>query len=197
MGRKVRAAAGAAVLALIGLAIVGGTRMRALHRRIAKSWAPVEMSHRVRAELVPQLEDMVSRVGAQSIARLTPVSASLPPVSGTALLDDPASFGQWDEAQRDLFARMMESCQMVVGSPELEHDPEARGLLDRLAASERRGRAAQAAFEEAVTAYGHAREGWVGGSLAIVMGLSRRDLKISGAAIWASPDLMARCPLVN
>ena len=198
MERRVALAAGAVVLALGVFAAVRGAQMAALHRRVAERWRPIEVMHRMRAELVPRLEDAALRAGAEGSFRPTTGAVpSLPPVSGAALLDDPAAFQRWDEEQRDLAGRMMEMCQMIVASPQAEQDPLVRGLLDRLAASERPGRAAEDALAEAVAAYTHAREGWVGDGLARLMGLSRRAVRVSGAMVFASPDLLARCPLVN
>lgn len=156
-----------AVLVIVGLvfgvALMGMyNSLVTLSQAVDAQWAQVENVYQRRADLVPNLVATVQGAANFEKSTLTAVtearaSVGKVQISGKDLVDNPAAFAQWQQAQDKLSGALSRLLAVAEAYPDLKATQNFRDLQAQLEGSENRIAVERMRFNEAAQAYNTAR----------------------------------------
>jgi LemA protein len=176
---------GAALLVVIGLAVVGGiwlvsSRNGMVEREegVREAWSQVENAYQRRSDLIPNLVETVKGVAGFEKDTYTAVAearakAGEVKVSGD-LLADPQKFKQFEEAQRELGTQLSRLLVSVERYPDLKASTSFRDLMTQLEGTENRISVERRRFNEAVREYNLVTRRFPGSLIAGVFGFREK-----------------------
>jgi LemA protein len=150
---------GFVALAALSLAACGINSVPAAEETAKAKWADVEAAFQERANLIPNLQEIVLSSAEQERGTLTEViearaSATRPEVQISAEdLDDPAKVRQFQEAQNQFGSALSRLLVSVEAYPELRSQENFGRFMNQFEGSENRIRVAIRDYNEAVRAY--------------------------------------------
>jgi len=165
---KMAMAIGCVVALLIVAVVVGFTVMGmynslvTLQQAVDAQWAQVENVYQRRADLVPNLVATVQGAAnfeKSTLQAVTDARASVGQVkvSGKDLVNDPAAFAAWQQAQDKLSGALSRLLAVAEAYPDLKATQNFRDLQAQLEGTENRISVERMRFNEAAQAYNTAR----------------------------------------
>lgn len=148
-------------LVLLGLALsltgCGYNRIQATDEQINASWAEVLNQYQRRADLVPNLVNVVKGYAAHEKDVLTQVTAARSKVGSIQatpeLVNNPEAFNKYVEAQKELSGALSRLLVVSENYPQLKADGSFRDLQAQLEGTENRISVARTRYIEAVKTY--------------------------------------------
>jgi LemA protein len=145
------------VLAALSLSGCGYNTLQAQDEQVKASWAEVLNQYQRRADLVPNLVNVVKGYAAHEKDVLTQVAqarAQVGAIQATPqLLDDPAAFARFQEAQAHMTSALSRLLAVSERYPELKADGAFRDLQAQLEGTENRIAVARNRYIRAVQEY--------------------------------------------
>ncbi len=149
-----------ALLVLLGLGAVGSyNSLVRLDQAVSAQWGQVENVYQRRLDLVPNLVETVkgaARFEQQTLTQVTEARAKATQVTATAgkdILEDPAAFQQFQQAQQNLSGALSRLLVTVERYPELRATQNFRDLQAQLEGTENRIAVERMRFNEAAQAF--------------------------------------------
>lgn len=148
-----------AVFALlwVGLSLIGYNSIIDRDEDVKASWAEVQNQYQRRADLVPNLVQTVKGVSGfeqETLASVTEARASVAGIKvDDSLLDDPARFRQFEEAQSKLSSSLSRLLVVAERYPDLKATAAYRDLMVQLEGTENRIAVARRRYIEAVSEF--------------------------------------------
>ncbi|AUB85082.1 LemA family protein [Candidatus Thiodictyon syntrophicum] len=146
-----------AFLTLASLSACGYNRLQSQDEQITASWSEVLNQYQRRADLVPNLVNVVKGYAAHEkevLTQVTQARAQVGQVQMTpALIDDPAAFKQFQAAQGELGSALSRLLLVAENYPQLKADGLFRDLHAQLEGTENRITVARNRYIKAVREY--------------------------------------------
>jgi LemA protein len=131
-----------AALAVVSLSGCGYNTLQSQDEQVKASWSEVLNQYQRRADLVPNLVNTVKGYAAQEQQVLTEVTRARSNVAGVKatpeLLNDPAAFQKFQQAQGELSSALSRLMVVVERYPDLKSDALFRDLQSQLEGTENR-----------------------------------------------------------
>ena len=185
---------GAAALLALGLALwaVGSYNgLVSLNENVNKAWAQVESQYQRRLDLVPNLVETVKGSAKFEKDTLTAVVDARARVGSVTVdknvLNDPASFKKFEEAQSGLSAALSRLMVVVEKYPDIKSTEAFRDLTVQLEGTENRIQVARKDFNEAAQVYNTAIKVFPGALVAGFRGFKERPYFSAVAAAAQAP----------
>ena len=150
-------------LAIIVIALFSTFRstynaMVTLDEKVAASWAQVENQYQRRFDLIPNLVETVRGFANQEQETLTAVTEARSRAGGVmqmdeSLLNDPAAFERFQEAQAGLGSALQRLLVVTENYPQLQSNQNFLALQDQLEGTENRIAVERRRFNEAARGY--------------------------------------------
>ena len=136
----------------------GYNRMITLEENVAAAWAQVENVYQRRLDLIPNLVETVKGYAAQESETLTAITEARSRAGGVMevnedLLNDPAAFARFQEAQNGLGSALQRLLVVTENYPDLKSNQNFLALQSQLEGSENRIAVERQRFNDAVRAY--------------------------------------------
>lgn len=145
------------LLTVASLSGCGYNTLQSTDEQIKASWAEVLNQYQRRADLVPNLVNVVKGYAAHEKEVLTQVTAARARVgqiqATPALINDPEAFAKFQAAQRDMSSALSRLLLVAENYPQLKADGVFRDLQAQLEGTENRIAVARKRYIEAVQAY--------------------------------------------
>jgi len=167
----------AIVAVVIGLGSYNG--LVGKREAVDSKWGDVESAYQRRADLIPNLVATVKGAAAFEQATLTAVtearaSAGQAQISGKDLVNDPAAFARFEQAQAALGAALQRLMVVVEKYPDLKATQGFRDLQAQLEGTENRISVERMRFNEVAQDYNTARQRFPAVLVANLMGFKEK-----------------------
>jgi LemA protein len=143
--------------ALLNLGGCGYNALQAADEQVKASWAEVLNQYQRRADLVPNLVNVVKGYAAHEkdvLVQVTAARAKVGQIQATpALIDDPAAFAKFQQAQAQMTTALSRLIAVSENYPQLKADGAFRDLQAQLEGTENRIAVARMRYIEAVRNY--------------------------------------------
>jgi LemA protein len=141
----------------IGIAVTGFNRIVEHDEDVIAAFSEVQNQYQRRADLVPNLVEVVKGASDFEKDTLTAVTEARAKVGqmtvDASVLDDPARFKQWEQAQGELSGALSRLMVVAERYPELRATQAYRDLMTQLEGTENRITVARKRYIEAVGGY--------------------------------------------
>lgn len=165
---------GGAILLLVGaLAVVIGYSYNGFvsaEENVTREWAQVENQMQRRADLIPNLVQVVKGYAEHEEAVLSGIADARSRLSGSVTLEEKM------RADQEVTSALGRLLVIVENYPDLKADTQFTGLRDELAGSENRLAVARRAYNESVTEYNKRIRQFPGIMTARWLGFERKDV---------------------
>lgn len=162
------------LLLTMSLGGCGYNTFQSTDEQVKASWAEVLNQYQRRADLVPNLVNVVKGYAAHEkdvLTQVTNARARVGQIQATPeLINDPAAFAQFQAAQREMSSSLGRLMLVAENYPQLKADGVFRDLQAQLEGTENRIAVARKRFIEAVQAYNNAVRKFPNNLTAMVMG---------------------------
>lgn len=145
------------LLLLAALSVVSGcgyNTMQANEEKVFAAWGDVEASYQRRADLIPNLVEVVkgyAKHEADTLKAVTEARAKVGSIQATKqLVDDPQSFAKFQAAQGELSGALSRLMVVVERYPDLKANQNFRDLQSQLEGTENRINVARVRYNKAV-----------------------------------------------
>lgn len=194
----------AAILAVVGAMVLGvlvlggwlmGTRNTLVDKdeAVRASWSQVENAYQRRADLIPNLVETVKGAANFEQSTFTQISearARAGSIQATPeLLEDPAKFRQFEEAQRQLGAGLSRLLATAEAYPDLKANANFRDLQAQLEGTENRIAVERRRFNETVSAFNVSVRRFPGSLAAALFGFSQKSYFQADAGAEQAPQV--------
>jgi len=141
----------------LGIAIMGFNRIQSSDEQVKADWAEVLNQFQRRADLVPNLVNVVKGYAAHEkeiLTQVTEARAKVGAIQATpALINNPEAFAKFVAAQKELSSSLGRLLAVAENYPQLKADGVFRDLQAQLEGTENRIAVARNRFIEAVKSY--------------------------------------------
>ncbi|MHB1331097.1 MAG: LemA family protein [Sulfuriferula sp.] len=162
------------LLLTLGLSGCGYNKFQTSDEQIKASWAEVLNQYQRRADLVPNLVNVVKGYAAHEkdvFVQVTEARAKVGQIQATpALINDPAAFAKFQAAQREMSSSLGRLMLVAENYPQLKADGVFRDLQAQLEGTENRITVARKRFIDAVQEYNNTVRSFPSNLTAMVMG---------------------------
>lgn len=162
------------LLLTLSLGGCGYNTFQTTDEQIKASWAEVLNQYQRRADLVPNLVNVVKGYAAHEkdvLTQVTNARARVGQIQATPeLINDPAAFARFQAAQRDMSSSLGRLMLVAENYPQLKADGVFRDLQAQLEGTENRITVARKRYIEAVQAYNNTVRQFPSNLTAMVMG---------------------------
>lgn len=162
------------LLLTLSLGGCGYNTFQTTDEQIKASWAEVLNQYQRRADLVPNLVNVVKGYAAHEkdvLTQVTNARARVGQIQATPeLINDPAAFARFQAAQRDMSSSLGRLMLVAENYPQLKADGVFRDLQAQLEGTENRIAVARKRYIEAVQAYNNTVRQFPSNLTAMVMG---------------------------
>ncbi len=145
------------IIALLGLAGCGYNKLQGLDENVKAAWSEVQNQYKRRADLVPNLVQVVKGASQFEQDTLTKVIEARSKATSVQIdansLSDPAAFKRFEDAQRQLSGALSRLLVTVERYPELKANQNYRDLQAQLEGTENRIAVARRRYIESVAEY--------------------------------------------
>ena len=146
-----------AVCALLSLSLLSGcgyNTMQANEEGVFAAWGDVEAAYQRRADLIPNLVEVVkgyAKHEADTLTAVTEARAKVGSVQATKqLINDPQAFAKFQQAQGELSGALQRLMVVVERYPDLKANQNFLGLQNQLEGTENRINVARVRYNKAV-----------------------------------------------
>lgn len=140
-----------------GLSGCGYNTMQANEEAVIKAWGDVEASYQRRADLIPNLVEVVkgyAKHEADTLKAVTEARSRVGSVQATKdVLNDPASFNKFQQAQGELSSALSRLMVVVERYPDLKANQNFLDLQNQLEGTENRINVARVRYNQAVETF--------------------------------------------
>ncbi|MES2406527.1 MAG: LemA family protein [Pseudomonadota bacterium] len=162
------------LLLTLGLSGCGYNKFQTSDEQIKASWAEVLNQYQRRADLVPNLVNVVKGYAAHEkdvFVQVTEARARVGQIQATPeLINDPAAFAKFQAAQREMSSSLGRLMLVAENYPQLKADGVFRDLQAQLEGTENRITVARKRFIDAVQDYNNTVRSFPSNLTAMVMG---------------------------
>ncbi|MHB1246623.1 MAG: LemA family protein [Sulfuriferula sp.] len=162
------------LLLTLGLSGCGYNKFQTSDEQIKASWAEVLNQYQRRADLVPNLVNVVKGYAAHEkdvFVQVTEARARVGQIQATPeLINDPAAFAKFQAAQREMSSSLGRLMLVAENYPQLKADGVFRDLQAQLEGTENRITVARKRFIDAVQEYNNTVRSFPSNLTAMVMG---------------------------
>lgn len=162
-------------IALLSLSGCGYNALQTSDEQIKASWAEVLNQYQRRADLVPNLVNVVKGYAAHEkdvFVQVTEARASVGQIQATPeLINDPAAFAKFQEAQAQMTSALSRLIAVSENYPQLKADGVFRDLQAQLEGTENRITVARMRYIEAVQSYNNLVRQFPSNLTAMVIGM--------------------------
>ncbi|MES2365190.1 MAG: LemA family protein [Pseudomonadota bacterium] len=162
------------LLLTLGLSGCGYNKFQTSDEQIKASWAEVLNQYQRRADLVPNLVNVVKGYAAHEkdvFVQVTEARAKVGQIQATPeLINDPAAFAKFQAAQREMSSSLGRLMLVAENYPQLKADGVFRDLQAQLEGTENRITVARKRFIDAVQDYNNTVRSFPSNLTAMVMG---------------------------
>lgn len=162
------------LLLTLGLSGCGYNKFQTSDEQIKASWAEVLNQYQRRADLVPNLVNVVKGYAAHEkdvFVQVTEARAKVGQIQATPeLINDPAAFAKFQAAQREMSSSLGRLMLVAENYPQLKADGVFRDLQAQLEGTENRITVARKRFIDAVQEYNNTVRSFPSNLTAMVMG---------------------------
>ncbi len=162
-------------VALLSLSGCGYNALQTSDEQIKASWAEVLNQYQRRADLVPNLVNVVKGYAAHEkdvFVQVTEARASVGQIQATPeLINDPAAFAKFQEAQAQMTSALSRLIAVSENYPQLKADGVFRDLQAQLEGTENRITVARMRYIEAVQSYNNLVRQFPSNLTAMVVGM--------------------------
>jgi LemA protein len=188
---KILGAFGAVVLVVLLWAVSSYNGLVSRRENVNKAWAQVESQYQRRFDLIPNLVETVKGSSKFEKETLTAVVDARSRVGSITVdkkvLDDPASFKKFEEAQASLTSALSRLLAVAEKYPEIKSTQAYRDLLVQLEGTENRIAVARKDFNEAAQDYNTAIKVFPGALMAGFGGFHERPYFAADAGASKAP----------
>ncbi|HXC94002.1 MAG TPA: LemA family protein [Geobacteraceae bacterium] len=145
------------VLSLMGLSLLGGcgyNSMQAAEEAVFAAWGDVEASYQRRADLIPNLVEVVkgyAKHEAETLKAVTEARAKVGSVqAGKQLVNDPQAFAKFQQSQGELSGALSRLMVVVEKYPDLKANQNFLDLQNQLEGTENRINVARVRYNKVV-----------------------------------------------
>ncbi len=150
-------ATGATLVMMLGLSGCGYNTLQSADESINASWSEVVNQYQRRADLIPNLVETVKAFASQEktvLLGVTEARSKVGSIQATPdMVNDPAAFEQFNEAQGELSSALSRLLVVVENYPQLKSDANFRDLQAQLEGTENRITVARQRCVRAVQEY--------------------------------------------
>ena len=150
-------ATAATLVMMLGLSGCGYNRLQSADESINASWSEVVNQYQRRSDLIPNLVETVKAFASQEKSVLLGVTEARSKVGSIQatpdMVNDPAAFEQFNEAQGELSSALSRLLVVVENYPQLKSDANFRDLQAQLEGTENRIAVARLRYIKAVQEY--------------------------------------------
>lgn len=162
------------LLLTLGLSGCGYNKFQTSDEQVKASWAEVLNQYQRRADLVPNLVNVVKGYAAHEkdvFVQVTEARARVGQIQATPeLINDPAAFAKFQAAQREMSSSLGRLMLVAENYPQLKADGVFRDLQAQLEGTENRITVARKRFIDAVQEYNNTVRSFPSNLTAMVMG---------------------------
>ena len=162
------------LLLTLGLGGCGYNKFQTSDEQVKASWAEVLNQYQRRADLVPNLVNVVKGYAAHEkdvFVQVTEARARVGQIQATPeLINDPAAFAKFQAAQREMSSSLGRLMLVAENYPQLKADGVFRDLQAQLEGTENRITVARKRFIDAVQEYNNTVRSFPSNLTAMVMG---------------------------
>ena len=162
-------------VALLSLSGCGYNALQTSDEQIKASWAEVLNQYQRRADLVPNLVNVVKGYAAHEkdvFVQVTEARASVGQIQATPeLINDPAAFAKFQQAQQQMTSALSRLIAVSENYPQLKADGVFRDLQAQLEGTENRITVARMRYIEAVQSYNNLVRQFPSNLTAMVIGM--------------------------
>lgn len=193
------------LLVVIGLLVLGGVSacsfftgtynsMVGMEEGINGSWAQVENQYQRRLDLIPNLVATVQGYASHESDVLTEVATARASAGGVMqmsddLLNDPAAFERFQEAQSSLGGALQRLLMVTENYPDLKADQQFLALQDQLEGTENRIAVERMRFNETVQAFNSYIRMFPQAFIAGMSGFTQKEYFASEAGAESAPKV--------
>lgn len=181
------------LLALWAMSTYNG--LVSLDEQINEKWAQVQNVYQRRGDLIPNLVNTVKGVAKFEQDTLTAVvnarsqASSISPEAMKGILNDPAAFNRFQQAQEGLSQALSRLMVTVERYPELKASQGYMNLMTQLEGAENRVTIERKSFNEVVKPYNEKIRSFPGSLLANIFGFSKRPYFEASATNQNAPQV--------
>jgi LemA protein len=150
-------ATAATLVMMLGISGCGYNRLQSADESINASWSEVVNQYQRRSDLIPNLVETVKAFASQEKSVLLGVTEARSKVGSIQatpeMVNDPAAFEQFNEAQGELSSALSRLLVVVENYPQLKSDANFRDLQAQLEGTENRIAVARLRYIKAVQEY--------------------------------------------
>jgi LemA protein len=150
-------ATAATLVMMLGLSGCGYNKLQSADESINASWSEVVNQYQRRSDLIPNLVETVKAFASQEKSVLLGVTEARSKVGSIQatpdMVNDPAAFEQFNEAQGELSSALSRLLVVVENYPQLKSDANFRDLQAQLEGTENRIAVARLRYIKAVQEY--------------------------------------------
>lgn len=168
--------------------------MIGMEEGINGSWAQVENQYQRRLDLIPNLVATVRGYAEHESEVFTEVATARASAGGVmemsdSLLDDPAAFERFQEAQNSLGGALQRLLMVTENYPQLKADQQFLALQDQLEGTENRISVERMRFNEAVQAYNSYIRMFPQAFIATMSGFAQKEYFQAEAGASSAPEV--------